>query len=646
MHTLYLQVEDANGAGSYPVRLGMIDTAQPGAIQFEHVGSLPTAIPPAPAGERMGAYLHSLLASGGGARMADMLASADPLSVVVDMRPADLAMLPWEGMEVESQYLFIDSARPWSRGRWNQAGALSRTLGPLRVLVVVCDPSDPSLRAADELDGIHRAVSRSPGRIHLEVIDSPESWTELRSKLVDLAPQVVHFIGHARLTETHSVLEFSPRSPDPTWELRSDQISNSWPEGARLVVISACKSSASEPPTGVKTLTDALTIKHVPAVLGMRGDISSSAAVDFAAEFYGSLAEDRHVDAAAAAGRRAIFDRTPDDPDWQYPVLETQVPASHVLPIRFGIDQPRERQARRFTEFAKLHRFVDRAEQRRRTWWAIDAEELPGGHGQGCVLITGPRGCGKTWLALASLLTCYLRGRRLQYIDLCVESSRGELGERTKDWLAALRAIRDGVPGCELSGPLESEAFATFTARLNWLVERPPGAGMPEEADGPVEDEWKLFDPDSGQVPVRITTIFKDFVTALGAAAAQQQLVLALDGIDGVTPQSWHDYVMPNLIAPLASGVPGVSLLLIVPEDLAPRYAPAEDVATMERVEVWGFEREQIDRVVREYGVYAGFSPEETLRLKAFIGGGPGLVPPKVFRDLERTLLVLRSGGG
>jgi len=74
MHTLYLQVEDANGAGSYPVRLGMIDTAQPGAIQFEHVGSLPTAIPPAPAGERMGAYLHSLLASGGGARMADMLA--------------------------------------------------------------------------------------------------------------------------------------------------------------------------------------------------------------------------------------------------------------------------------------------------------------------------------------------------------------------------------------------------------------------------------------------------------------------------------------------------------------------------------------------------------------------------------------------
>ena len=227
-----------------------------------------------------------------------------------------------------------------------------------------------------------------------------------------------------------------------------------------------------------------------------------------------------------------------------------------------------------------------------------------------------------------------------------MESSRGELGERTKDWLAALRAIRDGVPGCELSGPLESEAFATFTARLNWLVERPPGAGMPEEADGPVEDEWKLFDPDSGQVPVRITTIFKDFVTALGAAAAQQQLVLALDGIDGVTPQSWHDYVMPNLIAPLASGVPGVSLLLIVPEDLAPRYAPAEDVATMERVEVWGFEREQIDRVVREYGVYAGFSPEETLRLKAFIGGGPGLVPPKVFRDLERTLLVLRSGGG
>ena len=275
------------------------------------------------------------------------------------------------------------------------------------------------------------------------------------------------------------------------------------------------------------------------------------------------------MDAAASAGRRVIFDRAPDGEDWPYPVLETLVPAAHVLPIRFAVDYRQTPEQPEIPEFVKLRRFVDRSEQRRKTWWAIDPEEVPGQRAvPSGVLITGPRESGKTWLAQASLFICYLRGRRLHYIDLTAESDRDELGASTKDWLGVLRAIRDGTPDCHLSHELDRQAFATFNARLNRLVKEPPTDDMPAEAQAPVPDERQSFDPETGQAEQRIKIIFKDFVAALGRASAREHLILALDGIEGVEDRSWREYVMPLLITPLARGIDGVSLLLVVPQDL------------------------------------------------------------------------------
>jgi hypothetical protein len=644
MSTLYLQVGDAV-EDSYPVRSGLVDVGQPGAVSLERIGVLPVTLPPRAAGMSEGTYLHGLIADAGGSRLTDLL-SADPLSVVVDVRPAPLAALHWEAMAAGRRYPFIDPRCPWSRGRWTNTGLSPRTLGPLRLLVVLCDPRDPGLRAEEELDGIHRAVSRSVGRIHLEVIDSPADWTALRRELTERVPQVVHFIGHTRQTGEQSVLEFTPVTEHPTWDLTSGVIENSWPEGARLVVVSACRSDG-QPASGVATLTAALKAAEVPAVLGMRGDIASSAAVDFAAEFYGQLADDQNVDAAASAGRRAIFDRAPDGEDWPYPVLEALMPAAHVLPIRFAVDYQQARDHPGIPEFLKLRRFVDRSEQRRRTWWAVDPEEVPGQQAiRGSVLITGPRKSGKTWLAQASLFVCYLRGRRLHYIDLTAESDRGELGESTKDWLGMLRAIRDGTRGCHLSPELDRQAFATFNTRLNWLVKSPPTDAMPTEARAPVEDEWQRFDSETGQGLRRIRMIFEDFVAALGKASAREHLILALDGIDGVREKCWQDYVMPHLITPLAKGIDGVSLMLVVPQDLVDRRLSGDDVATMARVEVEGFEHTQIDRVIREYGVYSQLSQAEVLRIKAFFGNAYGPILPGVFGTLEQALQLIPQGRG
>ncbi|MGH3927153.1 MAG: hypothetical protein ACRDTT_30515, partial [Pseudonocardiaceae bacterium] len=262
------------------------------------------------------------------------------------------------------------------------------------------------------------------------------------------------------------------------------------------------------------------------------------------------------------------------------------------------------------------------------------------------VFITGPREGGKTWLALSSLLTCYLRGRQLQYVDLAAPSPQGVT---TKDWLGTLRAIRDKTPGCDLSEDLSDlapQAFARCTARLNWLVSRPPGVGMPQDAQASVVDEWRRFDPEAGQARQRIAMIFEDFVTALESAARKRQLVLAVDGVDAVQVDSWRDYVMPQLIAPLAGGIPGVRLLLIVPDDLASRLVTDSDTVLMERVEVDGFDSANIGRLIREYGVRSGWTRAETQRIEQFMANRSGLIKPKFFGQFEQLLRLIGCGGG
>jgi len=51
---------------------------------------------------------------------------------------------------------------------------------------------------------------------------------------------------------------------------------------------------------------------------------------------------------------------------------------------------------------------------------------------------------------------------------------------------------------------------------------------MPTQAQAPVEDEWRRFDPDAGQALRRIRMIFEDFVAALRAGRAPM-----VDGTEG-----------------------------------------------------------------------------------------------------------------
>jgi hypothetical protein len=632
---VYLQVAaEVDEAGRHQVRLGTWTPGETTAPVLADAGTVPVGASPDIAD---GAALYALLA---GDDRGDRLEDAG--SVVLDIRAEGLARLPWEASRrpddsAHPPYAFLDRRRPWSRGRWDRYEDVVVSLGPLRVLVVVCDPTDSKLRTDDELDGLHRAAAQ-PGRIHLEVLDAPASWAVLRAEVEKRAPHVIHLIGHTRQMDTDAVIEFAYLDGDRrrTWELSAEVLRQNWPRGPRLAVLSACRTQ-SEEATGVRSLTAALRAQ-VPAVIGMAGDIRSTAAVEFARAMYERLAQGCPVDAATAAGRQAIFDADPTQPDWRYPVLETRSAAGLVLPVRWGVDPDEEQAIRGIGEFAKLSHFVDRSELRRRTWWALDAEGLPGGHPERpAVLITGPRQYGKTWLAQWSMLTYSLRGRRRQYVDLTGTS---------RDWLDTLRALRDGVDGCRLAGPMPATAFGPFTTRLNWLVQRPESVGMPGWNAVGEPDELRRFDPDTGQAVARIDKIFEDFRRALVSSSGEQPLILAIDGIEEIDQASWRDHVLPGLIRPLVAGLPGIRLLLIMPDDLVEKRLDEDLVPQLERIEVGGFPKAELLRIMREYGVRSDWPLAVTTYAYQLVHEISGdFVMPATLGEIAKTVRMARTRG-
>lgn len=107
---------------------------------------------------------------------------------------------------------------------------------------------------------------------------------------------------------------------------------------------------------------------------------------------------------------------------------------------------------------------------------------------------------------------------------------------------------------------------------------------------------------------------------------------------------AWRDFVMPHLIAPLAKGINGVSLLLIVPQDLLSKRLTSYDIATMEYVEVWEFKQAQINRVIREYGVNSLLSPMHISKFQ-HVFRDFNEVEPSMLWELEKILRKADRGG-
>jgi tetratricopeptide (TPR) repeat protein len=99
-----------------------------------------------------------------------------------------------------------------------------------------------------------------------------------------------------------------------------------------LVVLNACegaRTSQEDPYAGV---AQTLVLQGIPAVIAMQFEIVETAAITFAQEFYGAVADGFPVDAAVSEARKAIF-ATGNDVEWGTPVLYMRTPQGVIFEI-------------------------------------------------------------------------------------------------------------------------------------------------------------------------------------------------------------------------------------------------------------------------------------------------------------------------
>ncbi|MEU9284280.1 CHAT domain-containing protein [Streptomyces sp. NPDC048275] len=597
--------------------------------------------------EKAGDALFAALFGGElAARWAKVTAAADPdqpTRVCLDIEPPELRYLPWELLRNQERWLFRRADLLWRRssvpaqaaktpqpqpGEAAKESTADCELGPMRVLVVVCNPREHRMLAEKELAWICGTFDGLPGRTHVEVQDGP-SRPELAERIDQLRPHILHFIGHGMPRPGQStVLHFNWKAgPGDTvdWNLSAGQIADMTRWKPRLVVVNACRTADAAPTANaegrIQSLAHAFLEAGSKAVASMQADIDSPDAVRFSASLYRAIGEGHDVDEAVAQARQALElnEGRPSDA-WALPVLVTQVLPESVLPIIHDPLPPSTVKAiERRQSYRELRRFVGRALERRAAWWALDHPNRSAATGAERPLVvisghseTGYRKTGKTLLAEWCLAVCFLRGHRAISV---------RLDGGTKDWLTVVTEIRRQAVGADQLTPLPAETFDEFDMVLARLFPGSPGSSSGPAAqpgNGPLPDVearsggrlW--FNDEAGHADERRNELLDCFLSSLRKAAQGKPMVIALDPADRIQAELFTGWLYERLILPIARGdASPLRLILVASKDWLADALPRADRHLIGEVALGDFESAQLMRLVRAYGNRLGYPVDE-----------------------------------
>ena len=222
----------------------------------------------------------------------------------------ELAGLPWEFLYDPRHNRFLAQSRRTPLVRYLDLPDPPQPLsvqGPLRLLVMISSPSDyPGLDTEQEWRLLTGALAeqQAEGRVIIERLAA--SMSELRQRLRRDEFHVVHFIGHGRYrpdwgTGVLVMQDRAGRAQEVTGEELGGLLTEY--DQARLAVLNACegaRSDASDPFAGV---AQSLIQQGLPAVVAMQFEITDDAAIIFAREFYGAIADGYPLEAALAEAR-------------------------------------------------------------------------------------------------------------------------------------------------------------------------------------------------------------------------------------------------------------------------------------------------------------------------------------------------------
>jgi hypothetical protein len=245
------------------------------------------------------------------------------LRIRLTINAPELSILPWELM-YDPDLEFLATATNLVLSRY-----LPRQIDPpqqhiedkVRILLVAASPQDLSQIPREELDRLEAAITGIGSSVELNVLEN-RSTSEIHSTLQKHNYQVVHFLGHGKgdsvaLTDSDgkSVLMQAEEFAQLFQGRRS----------IRLIVLSACESSQSDPKGLFSGVGPALIRKGIPAVIAMQYPaVTIDATAQFSAKFYESLANELPIDVAVNQARNylSVGERL-SGRDWSTPVFYT-----------------------------------------------------------------------------------------------------------------------------------------------------------------------------------------------------------------------------------------------------------------------------------------------------------------------------------
>ena len=251
-----------------------------------------------------------------------------------------LAALPWEflydrradrfpALSVASplvRYLELPTAAP----------PLSVT-PPIRVLVVAASPRDYSsigIEAEwrgmrDSLDPLVRRGRLEIDRLEPPILAALEEWLDRG------VYHVLHFIGHGAFSAQRDdgllVLADENGKGRPVDSRRLGTLLQDHPS-LRLAVLNACegaRGSLRDPFSGV---AQTLARQQIQAVVGMQFEVPDGAAITFSTRFYQKLAQGWPIEAAVAAGRKALY-LDDCELEWGAPVIYLRSPDGRLFDL-------------------------------------------------------------------------------------------------------------------------------------------------------------------------------------------------------------------------------------------------------------------------------------------------------------------------
>jgi hypothetical protein len=198
---------------------------------------------------------------------------------------------------------------------------------PTRVLFVYADPQGLTrVSWSDVRDALLRTYkARSPNSVGIEMIectDRDSLSTALRRGQFD----VVQFSCHGEVFNNNGtpegrliLFDKNKRKPDfiTGKELGQQMAGNN----IRLVVLSACETSAPTSDVNFNNIAEELILQGIPTVVANQAPVQDQTIAAFVGALYGELLISGNIDMAVTAGRLQLAIDLRDSPEWGIPTL-------------------------------------------------------------------------------------------------------------------------------------------------------------------------------------------------------------------------------------------------------------------------------------------------------------------------------------